>query len=225
MDIKVDMKKPNCIELSKDATVFSDDYSLTTKILEKNQKLVAIFGGSCISEDSIYFQKAKEFAGLISASGVSIITGGGPGIMQAGNMGAKSSNSSVASYGLRVDAIKDECIAENPYIDEDCEFTFNTLSVRLLTLIGSSDAIVLFPGGFGTLEELFSLLVRLRVGMMKKVPVYLFGSEFWSGLINWLSTVVLQNKTISEQDLKLFKIEDDIEKISTEIISLLKCSN
>ncbi len=92
-------------------------------------------------------------------------------------------------------------------------------------MIGSSDAIVLFPGGFGTLEELFSLLVRLRVGMMKKVPVYLFGSEFWSGLINWLSTVVLQNKTISEQDLKLFKIEDDIEKISTEIISLLKCSN
>ncbi len=220
MDIK--SKKSNCIELSKGTIAFSDDYSLTNKILEKKQKLVAIFGGSCITEDSFYFQKAKEFAGLIAVSGISVITGGGPGIMQAGNMGAKLSNPSVASYGLRVEAIKDEYIAENPYIDKDCEFTFNTLSIRLLTLIGSSDAIVLFPGGFGTLEELFSLLVRLRVGMMKKVPVYLFGSEFWSGLLNWLSTKVLQNKVISAQDLKFFKLEDDIEKISSEIISLLK---
>lgn len=216
------MKEPKCIELSKGATIFSEDYSLTNEILKRNQKLVAIFGGSCIPEDSIYFQKAKEFAKLIASSGISIITGGGPGIMQAGNIGAKSSNSSVSSYGLKVEAIKDEIIKDNPYIDKDCEFTFNTLSVRLLTLIGSSDAIVLFPGGFGTLEELFSLLVRLRVRMMKKVPVYLFGSEFWSGLIKWLSTEVLQNKVISEQDLQLFKIEDDIEKISTEIISLLK---
>lgn len=223
--MKTDIKRPNGIELSKDGSVFLDDYSLTEKILEKNQKLVAIFGGSCISEDSIYFQKAKDFAGLISASGISVITGGGPGIMQAGNMGAKLSNPSISSYGLRVEAIKDECIVNNPYIDKDCEFTFNTLSVRLLTLIGSSDAIVLFPGGFGTLEELFSLLVRLRVGMMKQVPVYLFGSEFWNGLINWLSTQVLGNKVISEKDLQLFKVEDDIEKISSEIISSLKCSN
>lgn len=223
--MKADIKRPNSVELSKDGSVFLDDYSLTEKILEKNQKLVAIFGGSCISEDSIYFQKAKDFAGLISASGISVITGGGPGIMQAGNMGAKLSNPSISSYGLRVEAIKDECIVNNPYIDKGCEFTFNTLCIRLLTLIGSSDAIVLFPGGFGTLEELFSLLVRLRVGMMKRMPVYLLGSEFWNGLINWLSTQVLENKVISEKDLQLFKIEDDIEKISSEIISLLKCSN
>lgn len=225
MNIKTDIKKPNCIELAEDETIFSRDYSLTNKILEKNQKFVAIFGGSCIPEDSLYFQKAKEFAGSISAAGISVITGGGPGIMQAGNMGAKLSNSSVPSYGLRVEAIKDECIGNNPYIDKDCEFTFNTLSIRLLTLIGSSDAIVLFPGGFGTLEEMFSLLVRIRVGMMKRVPVYLFGSEFWLGLITWLSTQVLGNNAISEKDLQLFKIEDDIEKISSEIISTLKCSN
>ena len=221
----MDNRKPNCLELSTDASVFSSDFSLSKEIFERQQKLVAIFGGGGISEDSNYYQKAKEFASLISQSGISIITGGGPGIMQAGNNGAKLADSSASSYGLKVEAIKDEDVGESPFIDSDCKFTFNTLSIRLLTLIGSSDAIVFFPGGFGTLEEMFSLLVRVRVGMMKKPPIYLCGSEFWGGLFSWLSSEVLRNGAISEKDLELFKLEDDIQKISSEIISIISGSN
>lgn len=218
-------KKPNSLELSTDASVFSNDFSLSKKIFERQEKIVAIFGGGGISEDSIYYQSAKNLASLISKSGVSIITGGGPGIMQAGNMGAKLASSSSSSYGLRVSAIKNEDIGDSPFIDSDCKFTFNTLSVRLLTLIGSSDAIVFFPGGFGTLEETFSLLVRIRIGMMKKIPIYFFGSKFWNGLFSWLSSEVLGNNAISKKDLELLKLEDDIEKISNEIISVISGSN
>lgn len=225
MEIKTECKTPNCLELSQDETIFSNDFSLTKELLKRKQKLIAIFGGACISENSPYYQKAKKFAELISASKLSVITGGGPGIMQAGNMGAKLANSSIPSYGLRVEAIKDEDIGKSLYLEEDCQFTFHTLSIRLLTLIGLSDAIAFFPGGFGTLEELFSLLVRVRVGMMKHIPIYLVGSEFWNGLIGWLSNQVLGNNAISQKDLQLFKIEDDVEKIANEIISTLKGFN
>lgn len=225
MKIKTKLKKPNCIELSKDDSIFSDDFNITKKILKQDKPFVAIFGGSGIAEESPYFQKAKEFASLISKAGISVITGGGPGIMQAGNMGAKLSNSQASSYGLRVAAIKGENIGDSPFIDQDCLFTFNTLAIRMVTLMSLSDAIVLFPGGFGTLEELFSLLVRVRVKMMESLPIYLCGREFWSGLIDWLSTQVLDNKAISQEDLKLFKLEDDIEKIANEIISQLTCSD
>jgi len=156
---------------------------------------------------------------LISATGISIITGGGPGIMEAGNKGAQSEESIASSYGLRVSAIAGENMDEKGYFDDNGCFIFDTLAVRLLTLISSSDAMVFFPGGYGTLEELFCLLVRIRVKMMKQVPIYLFGSEFWGGLVSWLEGPVLSKEVIRKQDLNIFKIEDDIEKISQSIIS------
>ncbi|MDR1390847.1 MAG: TIGR00730 family Rossman fold protein [Holosporales bacterium] len=215
-NMKLIVEKPNCSELVGGYEGFISDFSTSQEILKKKQKLVAVLGGGKISEDSAYYRKAKDFAGLISAAGISIVTGGGPGIMQAGNDGTTTS---VSSYGLKVKDIKNE--SSGSQLGTNCEFMFNTLSIRLLTLIGASDAIVLFPGGFGTLEEMFSLLVRTKVEMMKKVPIYLFGVKFWEGLVSWLSSEVLGNKAISEEDFELFKIKDDVKEMSNEIISVL----
>ena len=212
-------KKPNCIELESDESVFVRDLSISKEISCRDEKLVAIFGGGGIPRESFYYQKAMEFAKNIASSGISVITGGGPGIMEAGNRGAKSSESLSNSYGLKVSAIKDEDLGDITYLDPNCDFTFDTLAVRLLTLIANSNAIVFFPGGYGTFEELFSLLVRIKVDMMKGVPIYLFGSKFWGGLISWLSEVVKNEGTIGDEHLSLFRVEDDIEKISQEIIS------
>lgn len=218
-------RQPNGIELSSGEAVFTNDFALTNEILSRDKNLVAIFGGGRISPSSPYFQKARSFAELIAKAGVSVITGGGPGIMQAGNMGAKLANPSVPSFGLNVESITDEDIGESQYIDQDCRFVFKTLSVRLLTLISVSKAIVFFPGGFGTLEELFSLLVRIHVNMMNRIPVYLVGTEFWRGLIDWLSAQPLGNNAISKSDFDLFRVEDDVNKIAAEIISSINGSN
>ena len=212
-------KKPNCIELESDENVFVRDYSISKEISSRDEKIVAIFGGGGVPRESFYYQKAMEFAKNISAAGISIITGGGPGIMEAGNRGAKSTEALSNSYGLKVSAIKDEDLGHSNYLDQNCDFTFDTLAVRLLALIANSNAIVFFPGGYGTFEELFSLLVRIKVGMMKKIPIYLFGSQFWNGLILWLSEIVKKEGTIGDDHLSLFKVEDDVEKISQEIIS------
>ena len=211
-------KEPNNLELRQEESVFKTDLLLSKKISEKTDRKIAIFGGSGIERGSEYYEKARQFANLISNAGISVITGGGPGIMEAGNKGSSEANNDKAfSYGLKVAAIKEEVVANNRYIDKSCDFTFDTLAVRLITLISVSDAVVFFPGGFGTLEELFSLLVRIKVGMMNPIPIYLFGKHFWMGLFDWLEEVVLKEGAINRSNFELFKMEDDIEKIFQEI--------
>ncbi len=209
----------NGIELSMGSDLLLEDLEKSHSVLKRDKRRVAIFGGSNIKIDSFYYEQARIFAKNISSSGISIITGGGPGIMEAGNLGVYDSGNLDLSYGIRVKSILNECVNDVDYIKDKNLYVFNTLSLRLLTLIGSSDVIVLFPGGFGTFEELFSLLVRIRVDMMKKVPVYLFGSNFWGGLVAWLNDVVLHEKTIDESDIQSFKIVDDIEQLSLDIIN------
>ena len=212
-------KRPTCLDLSLGIEAVVKDLAVSKDVLNRPGKRVVIFGGMQIPDVSPYYVDATTLANNLSSAGISIITGGGPGIMEAANKGAKSSNSGASSYGLKVGAIKIEHMQKSPYVDKGLDFNFSTLSVRLLTLISSSDAIVFFPGGYGTLEELFCLLVRIRIGMLGKIPIYLIGSKYWSGLVSWLSNFVLPEKVINSQDLELFKIEDDIEKVSQGIVS------
>ncbi|MDR2598339.1 MAG: TIGR00730 family Rossman fold protein [Holosporales bacterium] len=208
---------PNGVELSAGRPAFLRDLGISQSITERGERFVAFFGGSGIPVESVYYTKAVELAGAIAAAGGTVLTGGGPGIMEAGNRGAQQvANGS--SYGLLVNTIHREFSGSNAFIDPENEFVFHTLSVRLLTLISNSRAVVLFPGGFGTFEELFSLLVRVKVEMMRPLPIYLFGSRFWNGLIKWLEETVMAEGTIEPDHLKLFKVEDDSVKIANEII-------
>ena len=210
--------KPNGIELSQESTVFSEDFEQSLRLF-REERVVAIFGGSALNEGTEYYEAARSLAYKLAQAKCSIITGGGPGIMRAGNRGASEAHGK--TYGLRVEAIHDENTVDTPHIQEGNLLIYRTLSVRLLTLVGASDAIVFFPGGFGTLEEMFSLLVRVRVGMMKQIPIYFYGSKFWNGLKNWMSDEVLGNHTISKKDLELVQIEDDLNVISAKIIEQL----
>ncbi|MDR2666676.1 MAG: LOG family protein [Holosporales bacterium] len=215
------IKKPNSIELSSGGDAFLNDLAISRVISARTEGLVAILGGSRIPADSVYYESAFRLATSLSKNGISITTGGGPGIMEAGNKGAQCvNNGETSSYGLKVRYIKDDA-NENLFLDQHGDFTFNTLSVRMLTLIGNSDAIVFFPGGFGTFEELFSLLVRLEINMIQRIPVYLFGMKFWHGLLSWLSESVLKEGTIIDEHLKLFKIEDDVDTIAHAIVDHL----
>ncbi|MDR1034799.1 MAG: LOG family protein [Holosporales bacterium] len=186
-------------------------------IANRGKRFIAFFGGSGIPAGSFYYEKAVELATAITSAGGVVLTGGGPGIMEAGNRGAGLGKEG-SSYGLLVNTIHREFSGSNSYIDPENRFVFETLSVRLLTLISCSRAIVFFPGGFGTFEELFSLLVREKVEMMQSLPIYLFGSKFWNGLLKWLKDTVIPEKVIEPECLELFSIEDDLTKIANNII-------
>lgn len=213
------MKKPNGVELGYNCEQYSNDLNLCSDLSDITP-LVACFGGSAVQEKEPYIEDAKVLAQRLAEAGISIITGGGSGIMDASNTGAYLVNSN-KSYGLRVKTIRDEVDAETKSIDTDRIKDYNTLSIRLLALISYSDAIVFFPGGFGTLEEMFSLLVRIRVGMMKRIPIYFYGERFWTGLKQWMMTEVLDIGAINKEDLELFRIEDNVDEIAQRIIDEL----
>lgn len=214
------MKQPNGVELNYTKDEYSADLQRSAQ-LELKTPVVACFGGSSMDRAASYWADAERLARKLAGAGIGIITGGGSGVMEAANAGAYSVNPE-NSYGLRVETIRDEsdacCMAEANVV------TYKTLSIRLLTLISKSDAIVFFPGGFGTLEEMFSLLVRVRVNMMNSVPIYFYGSEFWTGLKNWLKDNVLPMGLINPTDMELINISDDIDEISDEIIKKLNAN-
>lgn len=206
--------KSNGKELLLGEKAFSDDYKKSEKLFPKNdRKIVAVFGGAFVKENSEDFNKTVEFAKLIGSRGYDVISGGGGGIMEAANKGAAEAGT--GSYGLMVELIPIE--HKNRYIDSDKFETYDTLYVRLLTLISVADAVVLFPGGYGTMEEFFSLVVRLRTNINNAVPIYLMNSSYWTGLIEWMKTNMLQNGYIDAKDLEYFSVEDDIMHVADDI--------
>lgn len=208
------------MELNLNSESILTDYDMSQEIFNRKDRRVAIFGGSSIRQGSVYYEKARFFAKTVASEHISIMTGGGPGIMEAGNRGACASESKESvSYGIRVKAITDEMI-RNPFLQKSYEF--DTLSLRLLSLISSCDVVVLFPGGFGTLEELFSLLVRIRVNMLPRVPVYLFGESFWQGLVDWMKKELIGEGVISEHDFDSFQVIGDVGDLSKKVIAYIK---
>lgn len=213
------LNKPNGIELNQPKEKFWEDLCLGKHVFSE-QKMVACFGGSVIRDDAPYKQDATKLAKILAQKGISLITGGGSGIMSAVNDGVYSVNPK-QSFGLRVHAIHEETPGMTTVVPPENLHRFNSLAIRLLTLIGCSDAIVFFPGGFGTLEEVFSLLVRVKVHLMEKMPIYFYGKKFWTGLVSWMASEVVEVGAIKREDLELFNIEDDIDVIAKQIIDKL----
>jgi uncharacterized protein (TIGR00730 family) len=210
-------KEPNCSELSSENNLVSDYYSAQEIISLKNNK-VSVFGGGGILPGSQFYENARVFAKNMAASGISVMTGGGSGIMEAANKGACESKSDVSvSYGIRVKEITYEY--KNLFVHT--EYEFNTLALRLLTLISSCDVVICFPGGFGTLEETFSTLVRMRVGLLRKIPMYLFGGNFWLGLVEWIENTLVKEGVIDQKDPLLFSVFDDVDSLSEQVIKYI----
>jgi uncharacterized protein (TIGR00730 family) len=168
---------------------------------------VSIFGSARTSPDHPYYQKAYELAALFGKNGFAVITGGGPGIMEAANKGAASVH--VDSVGLNITLPFEE--DANPYATTQIEFKY--FFVRKVMFIKYAQAYIIMPGGLGTLDELFETMTLIQTKRIKKMPIIMVGTKFWHGLVEWIKTRLLSEQMISEKDLELFHILDNPEDI------------
>ena len=172
--------------------------------LSELKSSISIFGSARTNVSNEYYKLAEETARIFSSHGYGVITGGGPGIMEAGNKGAHGSGNQ--SIGLQI-KLPFEASA-NSYIDElvECRYFFT----RKVFFLKYSQAFIAFPGGFGTFDELFEVLTLIQTEHMRKVPVVLMGSDYWNGLVDWIkNTMLLKEGNINESDLDLFTVLDD----------------
>jgi len=170
---------------------------------------VSIFGSARMKPNDPYYQLAEDLAKRIALKGFAVITGGGPGIMEAANKGAQSVNG--ASCGLSVQLPFEA--DSNPYIDPKYNLFFRYFFIRKVMFIRYAQGYVFLPGGFGTLDELFEALTLIQTKKIQLFPIYLMGHDFWAGLIDWIKSVSLQRGYLSPQDLDLIQITDDPEVV------------
>ena len=171
---------------------------------------VSIFGSARTKPDMKYYKLTEEVAKKIVDHGYGIITGGGPGIMEAGNKGAHLAGGT--SVGLNIELPFEQ--HDNPYIDNDKSLDFDYFFVRKVMFVKYSQGFVVMPGGFGTLDELFEAITLIRTHKIDKFPIILVGSEFWSGLVDWIKTTLLDTfKNISTPDMDLVQVVDTPEEV------------
>ena len=183
--------------------------------LSKIGPCVSIFGSARIKPDTKYYNLATEIAHKIVESGFGVITGGGPGIMEAGNKGAFEGNGD--SVGLNVDLPFEQ--DTNQYIDRDKNLKFDYFFARKVMFVRYSQAFVVMPGGFGTLDELFEAVTLIQTKKIDPFPIILVGSEFWNGLYEWIKTILLDKfQNIGSEDIDIIKIVDT----SDEVIDIIE---
>jgi len=190
--------------------------------LSKIGPCVSIFGSARTKPDHKYYKLAVSIAKSIVESGYGIITGGGPGIMEAGNKGAHLGGGT--SVGLNIDLPFEQ--HDNPYIDSDKSLDFDYFFVRKVMFVKYSQGFVVMPGGFGTLDELFEAITLIQTHKIEKFPIILVGTNFWEGLLEWVKTTLL-NKfgNISAKDLDLIHLVDTEEEVIAILDSFYKESN
>ncbi len=182
---------------------------------ESNQE-VTFFGSARLKPNTKYYKLAVKLGGLLAKKGYTVITGGGPGIMEAGNKGASEAGG--VSIGLNIQLPNEQRV--NKFVNKS--HAFHYFFTRKVMLSASAQAYVYFPGGFGTLDEFFEIITLIQTNKIEKIPVVLIGSDFWNGLFEWVDkTLVKKNQTISKEDLDLFKIVDTAEE-AMKIISKSK---
>lgn len=182
---------------------FVDGYERLAKI----GPCVSIFGSARLKPDSEYYQMAVDIAEKITEIGFGVITGGGPGIMEAGNKGAHQGGGK--SIGLNIELPFEQHF--NPFIDKGYNMDFDYFFVRKVMFIKYSQGFIVMPGGFGTLDELMEAMTLIQTHKIGKFPIVLVGSKFWSGLLDWFKTTLVDNGMIAEEDLNLFRVVDNAE--------------
>jgi len=182
-------------------------------------KGVTIFGSARISPDDPHYKAAEKVAGLLAEAGFQIITGAGPGIMEAANKGALMAGG--RSIGCNIELPFEQ--GANPYVDTLVNFRY--FFVRKTMFIKYSVAFVIFPGGFGTLDELFEAITLIQTGKIYQFPVILFGRRYWAGLLRWLQSRVLAERKISPGDIDLMILTDDPAEAAQAVIAAYDTQN
>jgi hypothetical protein len=164
---------------------------------------VSIFGSARLEEDDPAYARAVEIGRLFAGAGFAVVTGGGPGLMEAANRGAKEGGGT--SIGFNIQLPREQ--KPNSYVD--LSLTFRHFYVRKTMFVKAADGFVILPGGFGTLDELFESLTLIQTGKVADFPVVLFGQDYWRGLVTWLRGRALKEGMITEDDLELLTVTDD----------------
>jgi uncharacterized protein (TIGR00730 family) len=168
---------------------------------------VAVFGSARIAPGTPYYEDAKTIGRMLAESGFAVITGGGPGIMEAANRGAKEAGG--LSIGCNIELPFEQAV--NPYLNVSINFRY--FFVRKTMFVKYSNGFVIFPGGFGTLDELFESLTLVQTHKISRFPIVLYGSSFWSGLLDWVKGTQLEAGLISPEDLNLLILTDSLEEV------------
>lgn len=183
---------------------------------------VSIFGSARTKPDNKYYLLAESIAYKISKAGYGVITGGGPGIMEAGNKGAHRGEGT--SVGLNIELPFEQHY--NPYIDKDKNLNFDYFFVRKVMFVKYSQGFVVMPGGFGTLDEMFEAITLIQTKKIGKFPIILVGSSYWSGLMDWIKNVMIEDhKNANIDDLNLIKIVDTEDEVVAELDRFYKKYN
>ena len=175
--------------------------------LSKIGPCVSIFGSARSKPENQDYQLAEEIAYQLTQHGFGVITGGGPGIMEAGNKGANRGKGT--SVGLNIELPFEQ--HDNPWIDSDKNLDFDYFFVRKVMFVKYSQGFVVMPGGFGTLDEFFEALTLIQTNKIGKFPIVLVGTDYWSGLLDWLKKTLVKDGKISPDDLDLFRLVDTAE--------------
>ena len=183
------------------------------ELLSTLQPCVSIFGSARMPEDSPYYDLACRIARSLSDSGLTVITGGGPGIMEAGSRGAFEGES--PSVGLNITLPKEQ--VPNEY--QDVELRFRHFFSRKVMFVKYTAAYVVLPGGFGTLDEFAEILTLVQTGKTRPIPIILVGSAFWRGLVEWFRQTLVAQGMISEKDMDLFLVVDEADEVVDAIFT------
>jgi uncharacterized protein (TIGR00730 family) len=196
-------------------------FRITSEFVQGFEKMgkvgpcVSIFGSARTKPNNKYYKLASEIAFKLTRNGYGIITGGGPGIMEAANKGAKAGGG--RSVGLNITLPMEQ--KHNPYIDQDKVINFDYFFVRKVMFVKYAQGFVVCPGGLGTMDELFEALTLIQTNKMVHFPVVLVGRQFWSGMLDWIKEVLIEKeKNVDKEDLKIFKVVDTADEV-VEVIN------
>jgi hypothetical protein len=205
-----DVKSSNSWSIFKIMSEFVEGYETLARIGPS----ISIFGSARSTPDSDHYLLAENIAYELAHQGWGIITGGGPGIMEAGNKGANRAKGK--SIGLNINLPFEQ--SSNPYIDQDKLINFDYFFVRKVMFVKYAQGFVVLPGGFGTLDELFEALTLIQTNKKASYPIILVGTDYWSGLLDWIKDVLLKdNSYISPEDMDLFQLVDTPEEVASAI--------
>lgn len=199
------------LETSQRLTRIDAELNDGYKIAHKYNDTITVFGSARFKPDHPHYQKAVEVAGALSKQGYTIVTGGGPGIMEAANRGAFEAG--CPSVGLGIELPQEQGM--NKYITDS--LTFKYFFTRKVMLAFGADGYLFFPGGFGTFDELFEIITLVQTGKMSAVPIILVGVEYWRGLQAYIQLNMIPEQTISAGDENLYTITDDTDQIVTTL--------
>ena len=166
---------------------------------------ISIFGSARTKPGTKYYEMAVKTAACIAENGFGVITGGGPGIMEAGNKGAYQAGGK--SVGLGIELPREQGV--NRYVSPEYEINFRYFFVRKVMFVKYAQGFIVFPGGFGTLDELFETLTLIQTEKIEKIPIVMVGVEYWKGLVDWIKDKLVEDGYISEEDTNLFFLTDD----------------